>query len=145
MRRSRQEATFLGWLKAFPDELLRRRPVLGVAYAHALLASGASEGVENRLRDAEPWLNTTADLGGRLDAPAGMVVVDKQAFRGLPGSIAIARAGQALARGDVPETMKHARRALDLVPEDDQFRRGGAAAILGLAYWTSGNLEAAPG
>src|SRR5438309_1297417 len=39
MRRSRQEATLLGWLKALPDELLRCRPVLGLAYAHVLLAS----------------------------------------------------------------------------------------------------------
>ncbi len=37
MRRSRQEATLLGWLKALPDELLRCRPVLGVAYAHSAL------------------------------------------------------------------------------------------------------------
>src|SRR5437667_2985843 len=50
MARSRQEATVLGWLKALPDELLRCRPVLGVAYAHVLLASGEREGVEERLR-----------------------------------------------------------------------------------------------
>jgi ATP/maltotriose-dependent transcriptional regulator MalT len=31
---------------------------------------------------------------------------------------------------------------LDLVPEDDHFRRGAAAALLGLASWTSGDLEA---
>ena len=30
MRRSRQEATLLGWLKALPDELFRARPVLSV-------------------------------------------------------------------------------------------------------------------
>ena len=144
IRRSRQEATFLGWLQVLPDEVVYVRPVLGVAYAHALLASGASESVDDCLRDAESWLDMTSDLGRRPDTPAaGMVVVDEKAFRGLPGSIAIARAGQALARGDIPETMKHARRALDLVPEDDQFRRGGVAAFLGLAYWTSGNLEAA--
>ena len=33
MRRSRQEATLLGWLKALPDELVRARPVLSVDYA----------------------------------------------------------------------------------------------------------------
>ncbi len=144
MRRSRQEATFLGWLKALPDALLHYRPVLSVVYAHGLLASGEFAGVEDRLRDAERWLVTTADGSARPDTPAaGMVVVDQEAFRGLPGSIAIARAGQALARGDMPGTVKHARRALDLIPEDDYFRRGGAAAILGLASWTGGDLEAA--
>src|SRR5213082_699009 len=33
MRRSRQETTVLGWLKALPDELVRARPVLSVHYA----------------------------------------------------------------------------------------------------------------
>jgi LuxR family maltose regulon positive regulatory protein len=37
----------------------------------------------------------------------------------------------------------YARRALDLAAEDDHFRRGAAAALLGLASWTSGDLEAA--
>ena len=144
MRRSRQEATLLGWLKALPDELVRCRPVLSVGYARALLASGELEGVEARLRDAERWLDTTADMRARPDAPAAaMVVVDEEAFRRLPGAIAVSRAGQALALGDVPGTVKYARRALDLVPEDDHLARGAAAALLGLASWTSGDLEAA--
>ena len=61
MRRSRQEATLLGWLKALPDELVHRRPVLSVAYAGTLQQGGEIEGVEDRLRDAERWLDTTAD------------------------------------------------------------------------------------
>ena len=144
MRRSRQEAALLGWLKALPDELVQVRPVLSVDYAGTLLQGGELEGVEARLRDAERWLDTTADMRERLEAPsAGMVIVDEEEFRRLPGSIAVHRAGQALALGDVPETVTHARRALDLVPKDDYFRRGAAAAILGLASWTSGDLEAA--
>ena len=63
-----------------------------------------------------------------------MVVVDEEEFRRLPGVIAIARAGLALARGDVPGTVTYARRALDLAPEDDHMTRGGAAGFLGLAY-----------
>src|SRR5436309_9942648 len=37
---ARQEATLLGWLKALPDQLLRRRPVLSNAYAGALMQAG---------------------------------------------------------------------------------------------------------
>src|SRR5204863_1488793 len=115
MLRSRQEATLLDWLKVLPDEVLRCRPVLSVAYAHVLLASGEREGVEERLRDAERWLDTTAEMRGRPDAPAAaMDVVDEEGFRRLPGTIAIARAGLALARGDVPGTVTYARCALDL-------------------------------
>ena len=39
--------------------------------------------------------------------------------------------------------MAYAQRALDLVDEDDHLGRGAAAALLGLAYWTNGDLDAA--
>lgn len=144
LRRSRQEAVVLGWLKALPDDLVRRRPVLNAAYAWALLMGGELDGVEARLRDVERWLDTAA---ARSETPADLsaeiVVVDDEEFRRLPGSIALWRAAQALALGDVAETVNYARRAFDLVPEDDHLRRGAAAGLLGLAWWTAGNLEAA--
>ena len=56
----------LGWLRALPDELIRTRPVLSVDYAYALLESGEPEAAESRLRDAEGWLDTTADMGKRV-------------------------------------------------------------------------------
>jgi LuxR family transcriptional regulator, maltose regulon positive regulatory protein len=76
-------------------------------------------------------------------SPAKMVVVDEKEFRGLPSAIAMYRAGQALVLGDVAGTMTQARRALDLVGEDDHLGRGSPAALLGLACWTSGDLDAA--
>ena len=72
-----------------------------------------------------------------------MVVVDEEEFRRLPGAIAVYRAAIAQALGNVPDTLKYARQALDLVPEDDHLLRGSAAGFLGLAYWTSGDLKAA--
>jgi LuxR family transcriptional regulator, maltose regulon positive regulatory protein len=142
LRRTRQEATLRSWLAALPDELLRSRPVLSNAYAGVLLSTGDLEGVGARLRDAERWLNSSE----RPDAEAaGMVVVDEQELRRLPGSVALHRAGHALALGNVAETVIHARRALDLAPEDDHLSRGGATAILGLAAWASGDLETAYG
>ncbi len=144
LRRNRQDATLLSWLKALPDALLRCRPVLSANYGGVLLASGQLEGVEARLRDAEQWLDMTIDTDKRLEAPTGeRVVVDETAFRLLPGSIAVWRAGLALVLGDVTNTVKYSRLALELVPEGDHLGRGGAAGLLGLAYWVSGNLEAA--
>jgi LuxR family maltose regulon positive regulatory protein len=140
----RQEATLRRWLEALPDELLRVRPVLSNAYAGSLLVRGEVEGVEERLRDAERWLDPTGDGRGRSDVrPAAMVVADEAAFRRLPGSLAVHRAGQARILGDVAGTVAHARRALELVGEDDHLSRGGAAALLALASWTDGDLEAA--
>ncbi len=137
--RSRQEARLLGWLKALPEDVLRCRPVLGNAYAGALLSTGQLDGVEAHLRDAERWLDKPME-----DArSAGMVVVDEAEFQRLPGAIAVHRAGHALLQGNVAETVSYARRALALVPEDDHLGRGSAAALLGLAAWASGDLESA--
>jgi len=133
---SYQSSTWLGWVKTLPEELVHARPVLTVWYAYALSGSGAMEASEARLKDAEWWLDTTAET-------AGMVVVDEKEFRRLPGMIALLRAAHALARGDMNETAKNARRVLDLAPEDDHLMLGGAASELGLAAWTSGDLDAA--
>ena len=43
----------------------------------------------------------------------------------------------------VTRTIAHARRALELVDADDDLGQGAASALLGLAYWTNGDLEAA--
>jgi LuxR family transcriptional regulator, maltose regulon positive regulatory protein len=129
MRRGRQDDTLRHWLEALPDELIRARPVLSIGYAGSLMVRGEVEGVEARLRDAERGLDIAA--------------MDERTFRGLSSAIAMYRAGQALILGDVPATMTHARRALDLVAEDDHVGRGAPATLLGLAYWTSGDLEAA--
>ena len=143
MRRSRQEAAVLGWLKLLPDEVVRVRPVLSVGFAGALLAGGEFEGVEARLRDAERWLDGATGIREGSQAPAAeMVVVDDEEFRRLPAEIELYRAAQALARGDGPETVRHARRALELSPADEHLGRASAAALMGLAFWANGDLEA---
>jgi LuxR family transcriptional regulator, maltose regulon positive regulatory protein len=140
MNRIRQEATVLNWMKALPEALFKDRPVLSILYVGALMGNGKIEGVEARLRDAERWLEVITDSGER---PKDIVVVNEEEFRRLPGAIAMYHAGLALARGDVPETARYARWVLDLVPEEDHLGRGAAAALLGLALWTGGDLAAA--
>jgi LuxR family maltose regulon positive regulatory protein len=148
MRRTRQEATVRGWLEVLPlgvlpDEVVRVRPVLSVHFAGALLSGGEFEGVEARLRDAERWLDaTTARHEGAPARPAEMVVADEEEYRRLPAEIEVYRAALALAQGDVPGTVRHARRALDLSPADDHLVRASAAGFMGLASWASGDLEA---
>jgi LuxR family maltose regulon positive regulatory protein len=143
MRRNRQEAAVLGWLELLPDEVVRVRPVLSVGFAGTLLAGGEYEGVEARLRDAERWLGGATGIGEGSRAPAAeMVVVDDAEFRRLPAEIELYRAAQALVRGDRPGTVRHARRALELSLADDHLGRASAAALMGLASWASGDLEA---
>jgi len=140
MSRSRQEVTLLAWLRALPDEVIRVRPVLSVDYAGALLQTvGDVEGAEPWLQVAERWLHGT-DNGN--DSTDEMVVVDDEGFEHLAGQIAIYRAGQAMIRGSVADTLRYAGQARDLLPPEDDFRLGAAAGLLGLASWTSGDLNA---
>ena len=69
LRQGHQEVTALRWLRALPDEVIGRRPVLSVAYAWALLSIGELEDVERRLGDGERWL--TAPHGVPDEAGAG--------------------------------------------------------------------------
>jgi LuxR family maltose regulon positive regulatory protein len=143
LRKTRQEAVVQSWLKALPDEVIRVRPMLSFAAAGALLNAGDLEGVEARLRDAERWLGEAAATGkGSSDPPAEMVVADEAEFRRLPGAIELYRSALALARGDLPATVRYARRTLDRALADDHGVRAGASGFLGLAFWTSGDLEA---
>src|SRR5207247_590602 len=89
------------------------------------------------------WLDATADMADTSEPSHAMVAVDDEEFRRLPGAIAVWRAGLALVLGHLAETEECARRALELVPEDDLLGRGAAAALLGLATWARGDLESA--
>jgi LuxR family maltose regulon positive regulatory protein len=146
MRRTRQEAKLRGWLEVLPDEVVQARPVLSVYFAGVLLLSGELEGVEDRLRDAERWLEPATGLREEPQgASAEMVVADEEEYRRLPATIELYRAGQALARGDALGTGRHAQRAIELALDDDHLCRASAAGLLGLVYWASGNLDAAHG
>ncbi|MBT2514575.1 LuxR C-terminal-related transcriptional regulator [Arthrobacter sp. ISL-30] len=143
IRRNRQEAVLRSWLTLLPDDVVRVRPVLGVGLVGALVVSGDVEGVESRLREAERWLKSSTDVSDIQAGSTEMVVVDDEEFRRLPETIEVYRAALALGRGDGPGTVSHARRALDLAPEEDHLSRAAASGLLGLAYWGRGELQAA--
>lgn len=137
MRQSRQEATLLGWFQALPDELFKNRPVLTIHYAGTLLQNGHLDGVEFRLRAVEQWLEMPENI---REQP---VYVNEEDFRRLPGSVAMYHAGIALIQGDTTNTIKYAQQVLAIAPKDDNFLRGAASALLGLAFWTCGDLDTA--
>ncbi|WP_211270527.1 LuxR C-terminal-related transcriptional regulator [Paenibacillus jilunlii] len=143
MRRQREDAAVLNWLRQLPDALIHDRPVLCVAYAWALLAGGELEAALDRLGEAEQWLEVPVEGNEQPEKLTEMIVVNEEEFRRLPCSIAVYRAAHAQALGDLPNTLKYARQVLDLVTEDDHLPRGAATALLGLASWMSGDLETA--
>ena len=142
--RSYQSASWLGRVKLLPDVLVRARPVLSMGYAWALLNGGELEAAETRLRDVERWLAERAETSDRPEGSvAGIVIADDARFRSLPVEVASARVYLAQARGDTPGTVEHAQRALDLIPEGDHSARATGTALLSLALWGRGELEAA--
>jgi LuxR family maltose regulon positive regulatory protein len=72
-----------------------------------------------------------------------MVVVEQALFAALPAMIAMARAYNAQVQGNLSTTVKYAELALQLIPEDDVYRRAQATVMLNFTHWASGNLEAA--
>ena len=134
MGRNRQEATVRRWLEALPDEVFHDRPVLTITLVGARMSTGDPTGVESLLQLVESTL-------GMSSPPP--IVFDDDAFDSLPAQLAVYRAGLALLAGDIDATIAHATRVLDLVEPTDHLRRGSATALLGLAYWATGDLDTA--
>ena len=128
------------WIDALPDELIRVRPVLSDAFAGSRLVRGEVEGVEAAPagRRCTGWPQSregTADGDGRRGRRRPSATCRPRSpsiAPGWPGSSATSTA-----RWPTPG------RALELVGEDDLVGRAAAAALLGLASWSRGDLEAA--
>jgi len=135
LQRARQEALLRRWLEALPDEVFASRPVLSMVLVGARMATGDMTGVDALLTGIEAWLD-----GGSTGEP---IVADPVQFAALPAQAAVQRAGLALMSGDLAATTAYAERVLALVEPDDHVRRGSAAALLGLARWAVGDLDAA--
>ena len=88
------------------------------------------------------WARRQVSGAGIPSPIGGDGVVNDEEFRRLPAGIELYRSALAMARGDVPGTVRHARRAIDFSPEEDHLVRASAAGMSGLAFWTSGDLEA---
>jgi LuxR family maltose regulon positive regulatory protein len=138
-RKARQEMTVLRWCEGLPKSVFEQRPVLAVGYVGALMSAGRFDGVDQLLGAAERWVDRTEREGGR----ARPVISDEVEMRRLPAALAMYRSALARFKGDHPESMARAREALAHAGEDDLVRRGGAHALLGLAAWSSGELETA--
>lgn len=136
LRQARQDATLRELLDAIPPEIVANRPVLSLGLVGAHMVTGDIAGVETLLDTIETWLDP--------DRPKGdMVVHDHVEFRRLPAQTAMYRAGLALLRGDLAGTIAHGERAAELSAAEDHLGRGAAAALIGLAHWADGDLEAA--
>jgi len=138
LRRTRQDGLMLAWVRSLPEFVVRRSPVLSILSGWSRMMSGDLDAVEVRLDDAEAAL-----AAGPHDQDLGAAWADTDDLRTAPATISVYRASLAQARGDVPGTLRHARRALDLAGPEDHFVHGAGSGFLGLAAWAAGNVEEA--
>jgi LuxR family maltose regulon positive regulatory protein len=145
LRKHRQDRTLREWLRALPDDVVRRRPLLAAFLAWTWLSEGDLDGAQAWLDDAERAREAVRPeaMTGLPDSLAEAARARDEELRTLPATIAAYRAAVAQARGDVDGTVAHARHALELAGPDDHFTRGAAAGFLGLAAWAAGDPGAA--
>ncbi len=142
MQRERREPELAQWVRALPEAMLQRRPVLALAFVGALAQASEFETLAERLTAIERAVRGESESWPQRPPP-DLVVVDEAAFRAVPAGIETYRAALALARGDVAATIAHSRTALSLAPPDADLLRAAAGALGGLASWTAGDLTGA--
>ncbi len=138
LRRTRQDSLLLAWMRSLPESVVRRSPVLSILSGWSMLMSGDLDAAESRLDHAEAAL-----AAGAHDHALAATWADTDDLRTAPATISVYRASLAQARGDVADTVRHARRALDLAGPEDHFVRGAGGGFLGLAAWAAGDVKEA--
>jgi LuxR family maltose regulon positive regulatory protein len=142
VQRERREAELARWVEALPDEVVRLRPVLAIGLVGSLAQRSRFDAIPQRLSDIERALRAK-DGTWSEQPPREVIVVDEAAYRSVPARVEMYRAALALTGGDLDGTVAHAGEALKLTPDDDDLTRASAGALAGLAYWTTGDLDAA--
>jgi len=135
LRLARQDATQRVWLESLPRSIIANRPMLLHGLVGAHLVIGDMQGVEALLDEIDHLLDQPPDTG--------LVVHDHDEFARLPARNAMHRAGLSLLRGDIDAAIQYGQRAAELTESRDHMGRGAAAALVGLAHWTLGDLHAA--
>ena len=129
------------WLRALPEDVVRRRPLLAMHLAWACLSEGDLDGLESWLDAAEAAVGEPAAMPAATRTPVSEAR-DRDVAT-LPSMVAVYRATLAQSRGDVTGTLAHATRARDLAGPDDHFVLGASSGYLGLAAWAAGDLSTA--
>ncbi|MEV0794220.1 LuxR C-terminal-related transcriptional regulator [Kribbella sp. NPDC050459] len=138
VRRARQDAVLLGWIRSLPESVVQRNPVLCIAAAWSSMMAGELDRMARWLDAAEAALQA-----GAQDPELAATWADTEDLRTAPAMLLIYRAALAQARGEVQATVESARGALDLAATEDHFVRGAAGGFLALAAWAAGDVEEA--
>lgn len=120
------------WLRALPDEVVRTRPRLCIAYAWVHIHIAGPDVVDAYLSSAECVLND-------LVSP-GISSHEQQVLR---GEIAAIRARAAIYQDAIERSIALSQQALTLLPESETHLRGEVALSLGTSSLVRGDLSSA--
>jgi LuxR family maltose regulon positive regulatory protein len=120
--------TVLDWLTTLPDALIRTRPMLCLVHANILMLTNQLQAAQDRLQAAEHCI------------PADMPTDEAQSIRGFA---AVIHANIMRFWGDLPASITHAQRALDLLPETAVLQRAIALLNTARAYKVDGDVTLA--
>ncbi len=138
LRRTRQDGLMLSWVRALPDAVVSRSPVLSIMSGWSAMMGGDLVGLGSRLDDAEAAL-----AAGAADPAAAGEWAQTDDLRTAPATIAVYRAALAQAHGDADGTRRQAQIALDLAGPTDFLVLGAGHGFLGLAAWATGEVGTA--
>ncbi|HYN30621.1 MAG TPA: LuxR C-terminal-related transcriptional regulator [Dermatophilaceae bacterium] len=132
--RQRRDHLLRRWAHELPADVVRDRPVLAIALIGGLMASNEFEGVDLRLDHVEHLLTKPG---------TDLVVVDRDELPRMPAAVEMYRAALALVGGDPAGAITRATHAIEAAADGDDLVTGAAAALSGLASWTTGDLGSA--
>jgi LuxR family maltose regulon positive regulatory protein len=138
-----EHAKLRHWLDALSLEAIRTKPRVCVYHTWYLFTDGRQDEAEQALQACEAMLEAGPDLAAGTASLVGrhpFSAADRQLMR---GRAAVIRAFIATYNGDVPGIIRHARHALDCLPEQDLTWRRDAALALGDAQGFRGDLPSA--
>ena len=132
----------LGWLETLPLELVRSRPGLCISYAMALVEVGQLDVVEPHLQAAERAIEAEAGepIAPVIKSAAGLpdigtgegTHIENGRIETYLGQLAAIRSIVACYSGDPSSAVELSRQALEHLPEDNLFWRGGMAINIAL-------------
>ena len=114
------------WVKNLPPEILKAHPWLCVYRAWGDYWTGSRGLEEEWLQAAEQFIEQT-------------IAESHPEKMHIQGHIAAVRAHTALVARDIPRALEMGKKALELLPNDDEMRFE-AAIALGAAYWAIGDV-----
>ena len=132
--RDRREGLVRRWAHELPADVVRDRPVLAIALIGGLMASNEFDGVDKRLDHVEELLVRPA---------TDLVVVDRDELGRVPASVKMYRAALALIGGEPADAITRAGQAIEAAVDGDDLITGAAAALSGLASWTTVDIASA--